>query len=49
MPGCIGKLEAKQSGAKPKTLCAMTGDLAILAGRVDAFVAKVVGAVRTLE
>jgi hypothetical protein len=44
--GSIGKLEGKQDPAKPKTLCAVTGDIAVLAAKADAFVAEAVGAIR---
>jgi len=40
--GCIGKLESKQKQDKPATVCAVTGDLAALEAKVDAFVLDVV-------
>ncbi len=43
--GCIGKLEGKENVGKPETLCAVTGDLAVLEAKVDAFVADVVSAI----
>jgi len=47
--GCIGKLQAKQAVAKPKTLCAVTDDGTALAARVDAFVEATLGAVLNLD
>lgn len=43
--GCLGKLEAKQSPAKPATACSVTGDEAALETRIDAFVADSVATV----
>ena len=43
---CFGKLEAKQDGTLPETLCATTGDLAAMETRADVFVN---GTVTTLE
>lgn len=43
--GCIGKLEAKQKPAKPKTRCSATGDAATLATAIDAFVTGAVAAI----
>lgn len=45
--GCILKLEAKQDPDKPMTLCSVTGDVGILEGKVDAFVADVVSEIQT--
>lgn len=42
---CVGKLESKQNPAKPKTLCARTGDLVGLTLAGDAFVTDVVTAI----
>jgi hypothetical protein len=47
--GCLGKLEAKQSPAKPASLCTVTGDLETLEEQVDAFVSDTVGAVQNLD
>lgn len=47
--GCLGKLEAKQDAAKPKTVCGVTGDVGTLGAAVDAFVDDVVGAVRGVD
>lgn len=38
---CLGKLEARQNAAKPKTLCTVTGDLVDLTLAGDAFVTDV--------
>ncbi len=43
--GCLGKLESKQSAAKSKTLCAVTGGAAALEDAVDAFVDGAVEAI----
>ncbi len=40
--GCFAKLESKQDGAKPETVCPSTGDTAALEAKVDAFVLDVV-------
>jgi len=42
LKGCIGKLEAKEDAQKPDTICGVTGDLAALEAKVDAFVTDVV-------
>lgn len=47
--GCIAKLEAKQNARKPKTMCSVTGDRAVLESMVDAFVDDLVRAIRTPE
>jgi cysteine-rich repeat protein len=44
--GCIAKLEAKQKADKPKTMCAVTGDVTTLENKVDAFVTDVVNEIR---
>ena len=43
--GCLGKLEAKQNAAKPKTLCATVGDPTAIHDALDAFVAGVTSAI----
>lgn len=43
--GCLGKLEAKQSAAKPVTQCSVTGDEAALEARIDTFVSDSVATV----
>jgi len=47
--GCLGKLEAKQSPAKPATQCSVTGDETALETRIDAFVTESVATVRDTE
>lgn len=47
--GCVAKLEAKQNPNKPKTVCSVTGDRAMLESMVDAFVADLVRVVRAPE
>jgi hypothetical protein len=43
---CFGKLEAKQNGGAPETICTTTEDLAAMEAKADAFVADTVA---TLE
>lgn len=47
--GCLGKLEAKQSPAKPATQCSVTGDETTLETRIDAFVTDSVATVLDTE
>lgn len=43
--GCIGKLESKQDAKKPKTICSVTGNVASLEAKVDAFVTDMLTAI----
>lgn len=47
--GCLGKLQAKQNVEKPKTLCAVADDGAVLEATVDAFIAAMLEAVLNLD
>jgi hypothetical protein len=46
--GCIGKLEGKQKLDKPETLCTVTGDLAALEAKADAFVDDIVSEITSV-
>jgi hypothetical protein len=43
--GCLGKLEAKQNPAKPKTLCTFVNQLTTLDGKVGTFVTAMADAI----